>query len=565
MPKHAHAYEGGYYFLKQDLIRTGIHTHTSALDNPISPVTLRSLNAVQRTPWKINEWLLGVVMESYHSGSRLGDLPHNDSLPLPDKKTDEEWAMLTEDERTEWRRHLSEIHGFNARTEARRSAFNSKVDLARELANQPAIWYPHFLDFRTRFYPIPQDLHPQGDDLSKALLMFADRKRLGKRGLFWLGVRLANTFGEDKLLLKDRYQWALDHHDLIVDSAENPLDGQRFWASTNEEPWGFLATCREWAEAHKLANPEDYMSCLPVQQDGSCNGLQHLSAMGRDPIGAKATNVAANTVRQDIYMQVADAVSRLISDDAVAGVALAHEWVGKITRKVVKRAVMTTPYGVTARGIADQLISDGHAKEVEGNKREAANYLRDKIVEALNQTVVSAKTVMAWLQEVAGILSKNGYPMVFKTPSGNTVQQSYYNLNKARIDTLAGKLVIWEEDKVGGLSDRKQMLAAAPNVIHAFDSAHMTLTINRMLAQATDRLSFSMIHDSFGVHACDVDLLSRCLREQFVEIYQTDWLQSLEDGFREQAPDVDIPSYRAFVQVGDFDVSECLESEFFFA
>ena len=29
-------------------------------------------------------------------------------------------------------------------------------------------------------------------------------------------------------------------------------------------------------------------------------------------------------------------------------------------RKVVKRGVMTTPYGVTPQGIRDQLITDGH-------------------------------------------------------------------------------------------------------------------------------------------------------------------------------------------------------------
>jgi len=559
-------YEGGYYFLDQDLIRTGIQSHTTALENPISQETLDALNAVQRTPWRINAWLLRTMLEAYHSGARLGDLPYVDALPVP-KKTDEEWEAMSDEEKSDWRKMLSEIHGTNARMEARRKSFNSKVDIGKEMADRLAIWFPHFLDFRTRFYPMPQDLQPQGDDISKSLLMFADGKRLGKRGLFWLGVRIANTYGQDKLPLNERYQWAKDHHDLIVDSATNPLDGQRFWAETDEEPWGFLATCREWYEAHLLDNPEDYVSHLPIQLDGSCNGLQHLSAMGRDPVGARATNVAANTVRQDIYLEVAAVVKRLVSEDAAAGNPLAHQWVGRIDRKVVKRAVMTTPYGVTARGIADQINKAGHTKGME-KKGEAAGYIRDKIVQALDETVVAAKSIMAWIQELAGELARNGIPFRFTTPTGSVVQQSYYQLNKSQITTLVGQLVLWDEDPVGGLSERKQMLASAPNLIHAFDAAHMTKTINRMVRESKakgDRISFSMIHDSFGTHACDVDLMALCLREEFAAIYSENWLEKVEQEVRSYAPTANIPSYTDFITLGDFDVSECLRSDFFFS
>lgn len=84
----------------------------------------------------------------------------------------------------------------------------------------------------------------------------------------------------------------------------------------------------------------------------------------------------------------------------MAGNELAHEWVGKITRKVVKRAVMTTPYGVTERGIAEQLMSDGHTEGMD-QRAKAATYLKNKIVVALDETVTSAKQIMAWLQAVA--------------------------------------------------------------------------------------------------------------------------------------------------------------------
>ncbi|SFZ81709.1 DNA-directed RNA polymerase [Devosia enhydra] len=556
-------YEGGYYLLNTDLVRTGLHTHTRALEAPVSDCTLHALNAIQRTPWKINGWLLDVMTEAYRSGSKLGGLPYADTVDLP-KKSTEEWEAMTEEERNKWKFHLSSIHGHNARMESRRKALLTQIDIAETMRNQPAIWFPHFLDFRTRFYPMPQGLHPQCDDFGKALLEFAEGVELGKRGLFWLCIRAANCFGEDKMSLAARVKWVEEHRVQIIDSAVDPLDGGRFWAEA-DEPWGFLATCRELHEAWSLVDPTTYVSHQPVPQDGSCNGLQHLSAMGRDPIGARATNVAANKVRQDIYTQVATVVERLVSEDAVAGVALAHEWIGKITRKVVKRAVMTTPYGVTERGIAEQLMNDGHTEGMD-KKGQAATYLKDKIVAALDETITSAKGVMAWLQATAMALAEAEKPFDFTTPTGNKVRQSYYTLNRLRLNTIAGKLVLWEEDRTGGLQGRKQMLAAAPNLIHSFDAAHLTMTVNAMAERLGPNVSFAMIHDSFGVHAARVDDLSRCLREQFVVMYQQDWLEILQAEFNAQAEGLaEVPHYSEFIVPGDFDVSECLDSEFFFA
>jgi DNA-directed RNA polymerase len=556
-------YEGGYYLIQQDMIRAGIHSHTLALDKPISGETINALNAVQKTPWRINGWLLNVMVQAYESGLKVGDLPYFDAIPVP-RKTDEEWEAMDDEQKADWKRELSDIHGENARMEGRRHSFIHKLDIARELSKRPAIWFPHFLDFRGRFYPMTQDLHPQSDDIGRALLEFAEGKRLGERGLFWLAIRLANTFGEDKMSLADRALWVEAHAYDIFDSATNPLDGKRFWADA-DEPWSFLATAKEWADAHLFGQNGDFVSHLSVQLDGSCNGLQHLSAMGRDPVGARATNVAANTERQDIYTQVAEIVKRLVSEDATAGVEEAHQWVGRIDRKTVKRAVMTTPYGVTPRGISDQLVKDGFAKGMKA-KGQAANYLRDKIVVALDQTVVSAKSIMGWVQDLATTLSKHGKPFVFETPTGNLIQQSYYQLNQVRVQTLLGTLAIWKEDALGGLNDRKQALASAPNLIHAFDASHLARTVNAIEEKRGDsRISYSMIHDSYGTHASDVDLMRDTLRREFVCIYRENWLEKVETFVRSRYPDIDIPSYTDYVRLGDFDVAEVLGSEFFFS
>ena len=552
-------YEGGYYLIGDDLIRSGIHGHTRELEYPVSDETLQALNAVQSTPWRINKWMLEIITTAYLDNTNIGDLPYVDLIPIP-RRNDEEWEALPETEKSAWKKELSDIHGINARMEARRHSFLHKLDIANEMKDYPAIWFPHFLDFRGRFYPMPQDLHPQADDIGKSMLEFADGKPLGDRGFFWLCVRLANTYGFDKVCLDERFQWALDHGEEIRDSYYNPLDGRRFWADA-DDPWSFLATCVEWVESGGNA---DYVSHLPINVDASCNGLQHLSALARDEVGARATNVANNMVRQDIYTEVAKRVSTLVSVDAVNGVEEAHQWVGRVERKTVKRAVMTTPYGVTRNGMADQLVNDGFTRGMDRPAR-CANYLRDQIEKALEYTVVSARSIMGWVQEVAGLLAERDIPFRFTTPTGNVIQQSYYTLAQTRIYTLLGKLAVWEEDRFNGLNKRKQMLAAAPNLIHAFDASHMTRTINEMVRRTRDDVSFSMIHDSYGTHACDMDTLSVVLREEFVRIYKDDWLEKIEDEVREYAPDVRIPSYLERVPIGDFDVTEALRSEYFFA
>ena len=43
----------------------------------------------------------------------------------------------------------------------------------------------------------------------------------------------------------------------------------------------------ELSAALKSGNPEDYVCHLHVHVDGSCNGMQHYAAFGRDESGGR--------------------------------------------------------------------------------------------------------------------------------------------------------------------------------------------------------------------------------------------------------------------------------------
>lgn len=54
--------------------------------------------------------------------------------------------------------------------------------------------------------------------------------------------------------------------DLILDSAEHPLDGKMWWAES-EEPWQTLASCIEVANIVRSdIDPADYVCHFPIHQ-----------------------------------------------------------------------------------------------------------------------------------------------------------------------------------------------------------------------------------------------------------------------------------------------------------
>lgn len=555
------AFAGGYLVIKQPMVRGGIHKHTAALPECVSDYSIEALNIIQATTYEIDPFIRRVMSEAADAGSEIGNIPAADPEPLPEPYPEEVWEAMDPSQRAEHKYLLSKIHSKNARREAKRESFNRKLAIATELEGGP-IWFPHFYDFRLRAYPLAQDLHPQGDDISKSLLRFGDAEPLGEEGLYWLMVGLANAAGKDKLPFDQRVQWVLDNHDLIVDSVRYPLDGERFWASfEDDEPWGFLALAREYVEATEMDNPERYMSRRPVNMDGTCNGLQHLSLLGRDPVGALKTNCTSHPDRMDLYTEVAEVVKRIAAEDAANGVEEAVNWLAEgIGRNTVKRAVMTTPYGVTTRGIRDQLISDGMVKGLQGSESANALYMTHVIQRAVAETVRASSEIMGYFQDVALALGERNIPLRWRLPTGSEVVQSYYQLARKRVNTLCGRFVLWEEDKEMGLDARKQALAASPNVIHSYDAAMLQMTAVRLSDQGIT--STCMIHDSYGTHAAYVSTLRDTLREVAYDIYKEDQLQIFHDYVKSYAPDVELPEPPAR---GDLDVSEVLRAEFFFA
>ena len=220
---------------------------------------------------------------------------------------------------------------------------------------------------------------------------------------------------------------------------------------------------------------------------------------------------------------------------------------------------MTVPYGVTRRTIYKQLLESAPVKDCKDPKK-VARYLAKVLEECIPEVAVEAGKIMNWLRDIAAILAKHNRGLIWTVPTGFLVIHEILVGREVRVRTADRSLVIYKEDKAWKIDARKQVDGIVAHLVHSFDAAHMMRTVNRLYAEGLR--NFAMVHDSYGVHACDVDLLHRVLREEFVRIYSEPVLQNFLNEQRAAYPFIELPD---LPQTGNLDIRQVLESPYFFA
>lgn len=114
-------------------------------------------------------------------------------------------------------------------------------------------------------------MHPHlnhlSSDLCRGTLEFAEGRPLGKSGLRWLKIHLANLYGGgvEKFSYDDRLSFVENNIAEIFDSADNSLNGNRWWLKA-EDPFQCLAACINLSEALRSSSPHTVISHLPIHQ-----------------------------------------------------------------------------------------------------------------------------------------------------------------------------------------------------------------------------------------------------------------------------------------------------------
>jgi DNA-directed RNA polymerase len=637
-------FNGGYLMLPTKLLRgRGIRRQSEVLASA-RPEDQKAIydgvNAIQKVAWKLNTRLYDIQTEAYELGLNIAGLPCRQDIPIaptpvvyemskkaPSSQEEEEaiLKLLDQEDMTAAKRAHWE-YGFkmqqaNYDKSSQMTLHHSKLEVAMEYYHEKAIYFPYSLDFRGRAYPMTPVFNHLGSDDTRCLLEFAEKKPLGKRGYRWLKIHLANLMGYDKESFDARLRYIENNMSKVIDSAEKPLIGEMWWLDA-DDPWQALGIMLEIADIEKSDIPhEQYLSSVPVHQDGSCNGLQHYAALGRDLEGATAVNLVAtdNDKPADVYSRICDVVAKKVHHDATElsgplwGVdewdpatainpktgkieenpkrleKLKANWVkkvkaaklnceiaqiidGYIDRKMVKQTVMTSVYGVTSRGAREQVhnrlrekVDDGilngrfWASDDFQTKYAAAGYIADLILSSIGDLFEDANAIMNWLAEVAEIISSEEDPVQWVTPLGFPILQPYRNHTSGQIRTVMQHVVVADVSESLPVSKQRQKTAFPPNFIHSLDATHMLMTAKECGANGLD---FSAVHDSYWTQAGSIDEMNEILRNQFVKLYEDEILEDFAKSLKILYPGVDFPDVP---NRGSFQLDSVKGSKYFFA
>jgi len=529
-----------------------------------------AINAMQRTGWRVNTRIMDVMQEVWQKNLQCG-MPRAEPVefpkcPIPEgkelKDIPADSPLLLEFE--DWKGQMRELHTLERERRARNLALLRTMRLSTELSAYDEFFYVYQTDFRGRVYATASGLNPQGTDQSKALIEFSEGKALGPDGYRWFCINGANKYGYDKASYDGRVEWVEDNAAKWLAVAADPIGERAVWADA-DKPLQFLAWCFEFSDMLDCEDHREFVSHLPVGLDGSCNGLQHFSAMLRDEVGGAAVNLTPSDKPADIYQTVADVCYKKLKDSTDPA---AINWVWMLgenmPRSLSKSPVMTLPYGSTQRACTSSVFKWLNEKAERSFPDNTAFmqsiWISPVLWKSIGEVVIAARAAMAWIQECSGILSREGHDIMYTSPIGFPVLQRRMKYKSKKIETqIGGRLQLRMATSTDEVDVRKQRQGSSPNLVHHVDACHMMLLINACEDEGIKH--FAMIHDDFGTHAADAGRMQELIADTFVELHSKHDILADFKRVHEERHGIELPD---LPPRGNLDLNDVLRSPYFF-
>lgn len=510
-----------------------------------------SLNYIQSTKWKINECLVKKI-EADLIEPRYKDfvkITKPDSKPCRwDIDLKDDSSSLTDDDKVKIE---EERQKYKKREELYREYVNDyesalgkyrTIKLAINIAKKyigETIYFPHSFDFRGRVYPIPVGLSPQGSDAVKAMLEYAYGKKLNEQGIKWSWAYLASLYGDDKLPFDKRIERGKE----LLNADYKDAD----------EPYQFLAHQLEMKKF--LENPNHEFKAR-IHLDACNSGSQFTSAITGDIAGCKATNVIptfdedGNQDRQDAYLLVADYTIDLIEDKIndlefkinVKGEFEHEEKLNKLKdlkdlliehgRKICKIPVMISSYGSKVKGRKEAIWDIFRELNVDFSliTKNETSILSGLIDEATNEILKGGKAFENYIQKMNSLLTKENKAITWETSDGFVVKHLKYKYSSKKQITLKlpiskKQINIYHKVLSKKIDSTKMKNSISPNYIHSLDAELLRRVALRMKEAGIEDSDW--IHDSFGCHPNQVDLMLSIAKEEFKEMIKSNPLKGL--------------------------------------
>lgn len=613
---------GGYHTDKLratlPLVKLRNKRHLRKLTRSQMPEVYAAVNSLQRVQWAISERVLATANELMELGlpyalpsRHPSDWKERNPCPIPEHLADLKGEQLKQalspeqaEAFVEWKQGARQNYEDEQERVSQIRETISTLGQANEYVKYPALYFVYTLDFRGRVYCCSSRVSPQGGDLQKALLRFANGMELGGKGAYWFKVHGANEWGWDKKPMDERVELVStdDFKTMCIDIADDPITFND-WIHA-DKPWQFLNWCFEYADylKHLEAGKDEatFVSHIPCAMDGSCSGIQHYSAMLRDAVGGAAVNLSSSSIPQDIYGSVLQIVLRKLTDiiedasnydgklDPLMAQEIAKEWQRlNPNRNLAKKPVMTLPYGstqMTCREHISQWLKDLQKEENKAAKAEgrepmkvhvfgdkasamplihAETFMSSLVWSSIGEVVVAARSGMKYIKAVTNTVAKANMPLEWTTPTGFVVLQEVYDMADRRIKTqLLGETKFIKKERTDKINFHRMVNSCAPNFVHSMDASHLTKATNYFAAAGID--SIAVIHDSFGTHAGNTEQLRDLLRASMVDMYTEhdvigNFLTEVESKTLLDLSHIEVPA------AGRLDLNEINQSTYAFA
>ena len=449
-----------------------------------------------------------------------------------------------------------------------------------------------YLDYRGRIYNRDPYFSYQSNDLARGHFLFAETKEVDQAGAEFTFIHAATSFNEsykleqlenttwltldyatqlkqdglvdiavDKMGVMDKHNWTIENIDNILDVAADPIATLDYWQSA-EKPWVFLSLCFEIGGIIGSAlTGEPYYSSMPISIDGVNNGTQHLAAMSLDEKAGELVGLMPMKIPKDFYLVMGKKILELNKDTDI-GNKMQHIPMKLIRKGISKRGSMTRAYDAGARKIGEIIYQDSYDAGITSQyniTRSDSRSLGKDLVIAYDTICHGPVKIKKYLQALVKhkITVMNMTDISWDTPSGFPVltqkwiaRKKVYrgHIQKKRISHVY--LDITDKPALA-----EHLSAIGANWVHSYDASHMSLVINQLGFK-----SFGAIHDSFSVHACNVEELIDTTKSEFIKMYARDVFANMREEliwnneiFNEETP-----------EIGKLILEDVYKSDFFF-
>lgn len=446
-----------------------------------------------------------------------------------------------------------------------------KVAAHRRLGAERDFYLPVNMDFRGRVYYRTPWVTPQSDDLGKSLLCFPPKNLPAFLVADTPDPGAAKAIERHLLDIKPRTEAA---HRALIEAGR-------------------------WDD-------------IPLQLDGTCNGLQHLSALTRDEVGAAAVNLTqGGEAPSDIYGRVA----KIVEDHPVwrtgQGWCLRVSEAGLvIDRTLCKGPVMVLPYGGTIEAIRlnvkatvlgqlgvgeGEAVADSpwHRYEEDGygafRTRALADHplfnldimqLATLIHSCIAPAIPKAMAAMDTLQAIGSFVGERGLawrtgpedkPLWVVQAKSKSARKQVTMKGYHLPDVIRRLTLVAQTNEVDPRAHRTGIVA---NFIHSLDAEHLSRTIAYF--KEAGGSCVGSIHDCLMCRPSEAALMHEALRQSFRTMY-SDEQHPLSRPVKLIGVDgeetIDYASWHklaeaagsAFPEFGEWMPSQVLSSEWFFS